>query len=172
MTTETIWVTTKGNVKKDDIIGCAYDKSNAEALFEKKDNHAYCTRVEDSRLDHFDGNNLIGCDCKYMSPKLKAVVVMIHALYELDGCDCGGICHIVTDEDNYDDDSIQCILEECKKPENIDCIELELAEAICKALLKLSMQERALIFSGFYTNCLCDMNFKCKECSIEKGEIA
>lgn len=168
---EKIYITIDDTIQNPDSIrGCAYSEKNAKALIKEDTDNVISCKIEDSRMDFYDGDNLSCCTCKYYSPKLKAITIMIHALYEMEGCVCGGICHIVTDDDNFDDGSLYCVLRECKKEENKDRIELELAEAICKALLKLTMQERALVFTGFYSNSLCNMDNKCDECDIEKGE--
>lgn len=169
---EKIYITIDDSIQNPDSIrGCAYSEENAKALIKEDTDDVVAYPIEDSRMDYFDGDALSVCSCKYYKPKLKAIVIMIHALYEMEGCSCGGICHVVTDDDNYDDGSLYFVLKECEKEENKDRVELELAEAICKALLGLTMQERALVFSGFYSSCLCDMNYECRKCSIEKGRI-
>lgn len=168
---EKVYLVTAKSVNPASIRGVVYKEDNAKALYlnDSVDHHFKVT-VEDSRMENYVESNLEACDCKYYSPKLKAILSMIHALYEIDGCCCGGICHIVTDDDNYDDDDLDFVINECHKEENKDRLELELAEAICIAMKKLSMPERALLFSGFYGNCLCDSNHECKNCCIEKGE--
>ena len=52
------------------------------------------------------------------------------------------------------------------KEENQDREEIGIAKLICEELLKLSIQERALLFSSYYSY-RCDGN--CKNCPIEKG---
>ena len=169
---EKIYITISNNIQNpDDIRGCCYSEENAKALVKEDTDDIITYPIEDSKMDEFDGDILSACTCKYYSPKLKAIVIMIHALYEMDGCSCGGLCHIVTDDDNYDDNNLYTILYECREEKNQDKIEVELVEAICKALLKLSIQERALVFSGFYSSCLCDMDNKCDDCCIEKGKL-
>lgn len=78
-----------------------------------------------------------------------------------------GLCHIVTDEDNYDNGSLLWVLEECEKEENKNREELEITKLICKELLKLSMNERNLLFNSFYYDFDCFSNNKCKDCLIE-----
>lgn len=169
---ETIYITIDNSIQSPDTIrGIAYTKENALALCKEDTDDVVLYPIEDSRMSYYDGDVLDTCSCKYYKPKLKAIVIMIHALYEMEGCGCGGICHVILDNDNYDDHTIECVLKDCQKEENQDKLEIELAEAICKALLKLSMQERALIFSGFYSSYLCDMNNRCNKCSIEKGRV-
>lgn len=45
--------------------------------------------------------------------------------------------------------------------------ELEITKLICKELLKLSMNERNLLFNSFYYDFDCFSNNKCKDCLIE-----
>lgn len=105
--------------------------------------------------------------CKYYNPKLNMIRHLITCLYELDGCVCGGLCHIVTDDNNIDDDDLTFVIGECiKEP---DRLESGLCKLICEELLKLSMQQRALVFSSYYADVLCDHD--CKICEIEQGKI-
>lgn len=108
-------------------------------------------------------------DCKYFIPRLNTIRELISCLYSLEGCACGGICHIVTDDNNFDDDDLDFVLKECEKEENQDREEIGLAKLICSELKKLSIQQRAIIFNSYYTSALCDNN--CDECPINRGEI-
>lgn len=174
MRQEKVWLVADEAVNLNEIRGVVYNEKNAPAIYKDPKDQHFQVLVEDSRMENYDDSNLEVCTCKYntpeMKPKLQAIVIMIHALYEMDGCSCGGICHIVTDDDNFDDHSLNVVISECHKKENQDRPEIELAEAICLALKKLSLQERALVFSSFYTGSLCDNDHKCEGCWIERGE--
>lgn len=103
--------------------------------------------------------------CKYFTPHMNTIRELIACLYNLEGCGCGGLAHIVVDDDNIDDDSIKWVLEYCDEEENKDCTERGLVKLICEELLKLNMKERTLLFSGYYSDCFCDEN--CENCPIE-----
>lgn len=113
--------------------------------------------------------NSINEYCKYFTPKLNTIRELISCLYNLEGCCTGGLAHIITDDDNIDDDDIKWVLEYCDKEENKDRTENGLVKLICNELLKLSMQERVLLFSSYYSYIMCDNN--CDTCPISKGDI-
>lgn len=104
--------------------------------------------------------------CKYFKPRIETIRKMISTLYDLDNCCCGGIAHVVIDDNNYQDHHLKYVISECSKEENRDREEIGIAKLICEELLKLSIQERALLFSSYYSY-RCDGN--CKNCLIEKG---
>lgn len=124
-----------------------------------------CYEVQGSRNPN--KNLEVYCFCKYFTPKLETIKKMISCLYDLDGCCCGGIAHIVVDDNNYDDSCLQYVIDECNKEENQDRQEVGLAKLICEEMLKLSIQERALLFSTYYAYS-CDNN--CENCKINIGE--
>lgn len=80
------------------------------------------------------------------NPKMKIIVDLVHILYELPDCSAGGCCHIVTDDDNIDDEDLMWVMDYCKQPENIDRIDRELSYAICEMLLQLSREQRICLF--------------------------
>ena len=104
-------------------------------------------------------------DCKYYKPHLETIRQLVSCLYDLDGCACGGLAHIVTDDNNLDDD-IQWVIEYCDREGNKDRTERGLVKLICEELLKLSMQERILVMEP-YIALSCDG--KCEKCDIHKG---
>lgn len=83
---------------------------------------------------------------KYYHPKFTIVVDLIHILYDLDGCGCGGCCHIVTDDDNIYDDCLDYVIQYCEEEENKDRIDKELSSTICKILKQMTFAQRALLF--------------------------
>lgn len=95
--------------------------------------------------------------CKYYNPHMDTILEYCKCLYKLDGCVCGGLLHILLDDDNIDTDDILFCLNECiTHPEKE---ESQLGELICKELLKLSKEERQFfdsIWSGMPKECLCD----------------
>ena len=113
--------------------------------------------------------NDINDNCKYFCSKLNTIRELISCLYSLEGCCTGGIAHIITDDNNINDSSIEFVLKECDKEENKDREECGLVKLICEELLKLSIQQRALLFSSYYTYLNC--NKYCRNCPIEKGDI-
>jgi len=107
--------------------------------------------------------------CKYYNPRLNMIRELIACLYSLEGCCCGGLCHIVTDDNNFRDEDLKCIINECDKEENKDRVEVPLCKLICEEMLKISIQERSLLFNSYYAEILCDKN--CKICEVEKGKM-
>lgn len=84
-------------------------------------------------------------DVKY-NPKMQIIVDMIHTLYDLPNCGCGGCCHIVTDDDNIEDDHLKFVINYCKDPEQADCIDKELSSMICELMLQLTYEQRICLF--------------------------
>ena len=53
--------------------------------------------------------------CKYFDKKLEVIQAYIKCLYSIDGCETGGMLHILLDDDNYNDECIAFCLGECLK---------------------------------------------------------
>ena len=94
-------------------------------------------------------------DVQY-NPKMPIIMMAIQMLYTLPGCGAGGCCHIVTDDDNIDDDSLQFVIEYCDRPENADRVDRELSKLICELLLQLSFEQRCVLFYMFLANYMHD----------------
>ena len=112
---------------------------------------------------------IINNECKYYTKHLETIREYIGCLYSIDDCSSGGICHVVVDDNNIDDRHIQWLISECNKPENNAREEIGIAKLIADELNKITVQQRALLFSSFYTYIPCDRD--CELCEIEKGEI-
>lgn len=95
----------------------------------------------------------------YYHEKFPIVKEMIHVLYDLDGCNVGGLCHVVTDDDNIHDDDLQFVIDYCEKEENKDRIDKELSSMICKIMLQMTFLQRAVLFWSMNH----DMDFSNKE---------
>lgn len=107
-------------------------------------------------------------NCKYFDKHLETVREYIGCLYNLDGCCTGGLLHILTDDDNYDDDSIIFCLRECLlHPEKE---ESTIGRIICEEYLKLPIQQRRLLRSEYIGNWICSNNGNCEKCMIEIGD--
>lgn len=82
--------------------------------------------------------------CKYYTPHFKTIRELISCLYSLEGCCCGGLLHILVDDNNYEDHHITFCMQEClNHPERE---ESKLGLLICEEILKLSMNERHILF--------------------------
>ena len=79
-------------------------------------------------------------------PKFGVVSDLIEVLYGTDGCETGGLCHIVTDDSSLYDDCLDFVINSCQKEENKDRIDKELSFAICTILNQMTFQQRALLF--------------------------
>ena len=85
----------------------------------------------------FDHSVEIYDSCKYFKPRIETIRKMISTLYDLDDCCCGGIAHVVIDDNNYQDHHLKYVISECSKEENRDREEIGIAKLICEELLKL-----------------------------------
>lgn len=133
-------------------------------------------RQDLSIIDSFEVKGYRGNDfshindiCKYYNSHLETIRELISCLYNLEGCVCGGIAHVVIDENNIDDDDIDWLLNLCNEEEYKDREEVGLVRLIAEELKKLSIQERTLLFASFYVYRVCDGN--CESCPVEKGKI-
>ena len=86
---------------------------------------------------------------KFVKPewdeRIGIVFELIHALYSVPSGQCGGCCHIVTDDDNINDDSLKFIIDKCET-EYKDRVESKLCKIICEYLLEISFEQRLLLF--------------------------
>lgn len=125
--------------------------------------------IDSFEIKGYRGDNFeleIYDDCKYYIPRLNTIRELIACLYNLEGCCTGGLAHIITDDDNIEDHHIKFVLEECEK--NKDKEEAGLVKLICEELLKLSIQQRVLLFSSYYSY-FCDKD--CARCAIQQGNM-
>lgn len=79
------------------------------------------------------------------NPKITIVSKLINMLYELDGCEQGGLLHFVIEDGNIKDDDIEYALLNCEH--NPDEIDAELSFFICCYLSQLTLKQRALLLS-------------------------
>lgn len=82
----------------------------------------------------------------YFHVNFYPVATLIQSLYEMKGCNCGGLCHIVVDKDNIYDDCLDSVLELCELEENKDREDTEICSAICKMMKRMSFYQRATLF--------------------------
>lgn len=106
--------------------------------------------------------------CKHYDKHLDTLREYIGCLYSLDGCCTGGLLHILTDDDNYDDDDITFCLKEClRHPEREESV---IGRLICEEYLRLTMEKRRLLCSTYIGHWSCFDNGNCQGCFIEVGD--
>lgn len=79
----------------------------------------------------------------YYSEYFPILNDMIKILY--DYASTGGCCHVVTDDDNIEDHSLQFVIDYAKTSDDIDA---ELSSAICSMMLKMTFLQRAVFFDA------------------------
>lgn len=79
-------------------------------------------------------------------PFYYPLVIMIHLLYELPECVCGGLGHVVIDDNNIDTGSIQHTLQWTTEGEDTKRVEAPLVRCIMEYLLQMTEDERAVLF--------------------------
>lgn len=106
--------------------------------------------------------------CKYYDRHLETIKELISCLYDLDDCGSGGLLHILTDDDNVDDDDIALCLRECiLHPERE---ESGIGKLICEEYLKLPIQKRRLLTNTYIGHWTCKNGRDCQNCFIKTGE--
>lgn len=78
--------------------------------------------------------------------KACVILKLIRLLYTLPGCGSGGLCHIVTDDDNIKDVDLLWVINYCNKPENANRVDAEISALICILLLNLNYDQRVCLF--------------------------
>lgn len=112
--------------------------------------------------------------CKYFTNRLHTIIAYDECLHKLKDCANGGLLHVLLDNGNYEDKNILSCLQNCIT--NPDREESELGKLICTEYLKLSIEQRRILylkdFDGFENLRFgyCCNNGDCKNCIIEKGE--
>lgn len=85
--------------------------------------------------------------CKYVTPDSIIVYEMIELLYDVLEEHNGGLAHIVASENNLDDESLKCVIEECSKEENQNRHDVSVCKVLCESLLRLTLNQRYFIFA-------------------------
>lgn len=80
--------------------------------------------------------------------KMRVIEDCIHTLYNITAS--GGCCHIVTDDDNIEDDDLKWVIEYCERDENADKEDRFLSKFICEQLLLLSREYRIILFDMMF----------------------
>lgn len=103
-------------------------------------------------------------DREIWHPKFELVQKLIHVLYNLEGCGCGGCCHIVADDDNIYDEDLDWVIKHCESEESKENVDRELSATICKILKDMTFTQRAILFE--ITNSDYDLE-NCTESDVE-----
>ena len=86
--------------------------------------------------------------------KTPLVIALIHALYDLPGCGCGGIAHVLIDDENVTDDDIAWMMEKVNSDDEwyTGSIERDLVELLCRELSEMTLEQRLAIFEMIRLN--------------------
>ena len=143
----------------------------AKLFFSKEELEEYLAEKEDSSEECYDvKEDLDNRMCKYYTKHLDTIHTLIGALYSLEECSCGGLLHILLDDDNIEDNHIAYCLSQCIKQQDRE--ECGLGKLICEEYLRISMPERRLlaIGRGDFRCVYCNLGEpKCCECDVETG---
>lgn len=91
------------------------------------------------------------------SPQIEIVKHLIEVLYSIPSGCAGGCCHIVTDDDNIEDDDIKWVINYCET-DGKNRPDAKLSKIICEYLLELNYEQRALMFSFMNTGMSNDLD--------------
>ena len=107
--------------------------------------------------------------CRYYKPEMEALRTICKAFYRLEDCICGGLLHIVLDDDNMDDGDITFCIQQYT--ENFERPEATLGILIGYELLKMPLIERK-IFDRLWNRLPldCYWNCNCGECEYLREE--
>lgn len=102
--------------------------------------------------------------CKYYHPHMETIMRYAGCLYRLKDCECGGLLHILLDDNNITDNDILFCLKNCL--EHPEREESRIGQLICEEYLKLSMEQRSLLvaLSDYFDDPTC-LDFEdCDKC--------
>lgn len=85
-------------------------------------------------------------------PNMPICIILTHALYCLPGCGCGGMAHVVIDDENLGDSYIDSTIADCESEEYADRPERFLVCAIMKYLKQMSIEQRCLMYKFMSDN--------------------
>lgn len=77
-------------------------------------------------------------------PNMKVIAPLMSILYETLGESCGGLAHVVVDDHNYDDLSIDYVIEYCNEPQNKDRLDRYLVLCLMDYLREMTEEQRDL----------------------------
>lgn len=79
--------------------------------------------------------------------KTPLAISLINALYTLPNCACGGIAHVLIDDENVRDCDLEWMMTKLiYDGEYSEKIERDLVELICKELVQMTYEQRLAIF--------------------------
>lgn len=86
----------------------------------------------------------------YKKPKwsyqIEIIKHLVQVLYSIPGGCVGGCCHIVTDDDNIEDDDLKWVINYCET-DGKNKPDAKLSKIICEYLLELDYEQRVLLFA-------------------------
>lgn len=88
--------------------------------------------------------------------KMRVIEECIHTLYSI--TPCGGCCHIVTDDDNIDDEDLKWVIQHCESDESADREDRFLSRFICEQLLLLGREYRIILFDMMFRDIYRDID--------------
>lgn len=78
---------------------------------------------------------------------MPTIIRLIHALYEIDSCSCGGLGHVVIDENNVEDIHLERTIELCNEEQSKDKPERFLVICIMEYMKLMTEEQRNLLFA-------------------------
>lgn len=77
-------------------------------------------------------------------PNMRVIAPLLSILYETLGEGCGGLAHVVVDDHNYNDLSIDYVIECCNEPQNKDRLDRYLVLCLMDYLREMTEEQRDL----------------------------
>ena len=109
-------------------------------------------------------------NCKYYHKHLETIREYIFCLYQLEDCCTGGLLHAITDDGNLTDRDLERGYVDCVEHPELE--ESEIGKLICKELLKLSIEQRRLVYEPDWAiDAFCGGPTKCDSCYIKNEEF-
>lgn len=90
--------------------------------------------------------------CKYFKKEMVLIQKMISFLYDDLEEYTGGLCHIVTDDNNINDENLKFVIEYADEPEHANRPDKNVSKYICQSMLELSLIEREFLFGLYNTD--------------------
>jgi hypothetical protein len=105
--------------------------------------------------------------CKHWNQELEKTWALIQILYSEYNEVCGGLLHVLIDDDNFDDGTVKWSIDYCQEEEHKYCPSRNVSLKIAERFLTHTFQERVCMSHHELAECQKHDDSHCKSCYVE-----